>query len=1155
MKIAARRGFILLRCRFKWTLSFCICALTASADEPSDAVDYVQDIKPILARRCYSCHGALKQKNELRLDTAALVIKGGSGGPAIVPGKSGESLLVEAITGTEGAKLMPPEGEPLTPEQIAKLRAWIDQGAKAPVEKTPEDPSQHWSYQAPVRAPLPAVRDPAWAQNPIDAFVAAEHERRGLAPSPLAAKPIMLRRVYLDLVGLPPTRAEMQAFLADESPDAYQKVVNRLLDSPHYGERWGRHWMDVWRYSDWDGYGAEVRESQPHIWRWRDWIIESLNADKPYDRMIVEMLAGDEVAPDDPATVRATGFLVRNWYKFNRNVWLDFTVEHTAKAFLGTTLNCARCHDHMYDPIAQQDYYKFRAFFEAHDIRADRVPGQPDITKDGLARVFDANAGAPTFLFTRGDEKQPDKDHPLLAALPGIFARTELKIDAVPLPPAAFYPGSRGVIQEELLALARGEVEKSQAAQKEAGSKLAAAKQKLAEFAAGKTPDPAAKTPAANVFLADDFSAPKPEVWTTGPGQWEYKDGRLLQKDPRDAITQLLSVKPHPANFVARFKFKTTGGDVYKSVGLNFDAVEDRDFVGVYLSATGKLQVFQRVAGQDNYPADGIRDFPVELNRDYVLQVAVRGPLVNVSVDGKLQFVYKLPGERRKEGRFAVWTYDATAEFLNATVEEMPSSYAMYEKVGDAPVPANDADLAGAVKLAEAAQLLAEKTLKTAEAALVWTDARVVADRANYATQPATDSKELSLIAGGAERRHTLRLAEQNLLVAEQKLASARTLPNPDDEKTKKAITDADAALAAATKARDGAHEVLEQPLENYTRFGPVYPVASTGRRLALARWIADRNNPLTARVAINHIWMRHFGSPLVPTVFDFGLNGKPPTHPALLDWLAVELMSPISPPFAGEGATGWGHPPDVPPAKDRDGAWRMKHIHRLIVTSNAYRQQSSIAAANEPNRAIDPDNIALWRMNVRRMEAEIIRDSTLHVAGQLDKSMAGPDLDENSGMTVPRRSVYFRNSKEKKMTFLDLFDRPNVVECYRRSESVVPQQALAMANSPLSLAQARLLAKSLSAEVGVEPQPDVQQKFITAAFEQVLARLPATSERAECEKFLADQAKRFTDPKSLTQFTTGTPSSIAASADPHQRARENLVHVLLNHNDFLTIR
>jgi hypothetical protein len=193
--------------------------------------------------------------------------------------------------------------------------------------------------------------------------------------------------------------------------------------------------------------------------------------------------------------------------------------------------------------------------------------------------------------------------------------------------------------------------------------------------------------------------------------------------------------------------------------------------------------------------------------------------------------------------------------------------------------------------------------------------------------------------------------------------------------------------------------------------------------------------------------------------------------------------------------------------------------------------------------------------MNVRRMEAEIIRDSTLAVASRLDKTMGGPELDENSGMTVARRSVYFRNTKEKKMTFLDLFDRPNVVECYRRSESVVPQQALAMANSPLSLAQARLLAEALSTESGPASDPATVQRFIATAFEQVLCRPPSAAELAECEQFLIDQARRFADPASLTQFTTGAAAPVPAATDPHQRARENLVHVLLNHNDFLTIR
>jgi hypothetical protein len=813
----------------------------------------------------------------------------------------------------------------------------------------------------------------------------------------------------------------------------------------------------------------------------------------------------------------------------------------------------------MYDPISQHDYYRFRAFFEPHDIRTDRVPGQPDTTKDGVVHVYDANAAAPTFLFTRGDEKNPDKEHPLTAGLPAVLARVDLKLDSIPLPPTAYYPGFRPQAQREALTQAQSDVEKSQIALKDAVATVDAAKKKLADAAAAKNGAPSQPAPAAAPVLVDDFSAPHPELWNTGPGDWEYKDGRLLQKDPRDVITRLLSVKPHPTDFVARFKFKTTGGKVFKSVGMSFDAVEDHDFWSAYLSGTGKLSVFQRAAGRDVYFDNGLRDYPVELNRDYELQVAVRGTLINVSVNGKLEFVFKITAERSKEGHIALWTFDATAEFLQARVEELPAGYLMYEKIGDVPAPPNEAELSIAINQAEGAKALAEKTLVAAAAALTWTQARITADQANYATPPAANSKDLSLIAGGAERQHALRLAEQNVLAAEQKLAAARALPNPADDKSKKALADAEAASAAAIKARDAALEVVAQPLEAYTRFGPVYPNTTTGRRLALARWIADRQNPLTARVAINHLWMRHFAAPLVPTVFDFGLNGKPPTHPALLDWLAVELMEPITPPLSNGQVGGVADNSEFgvrnAESKNTGGPWRMKHIHRLIVTSSTYRQQSALGETGQANRSIDPDNVGLWRMNVRRMEAEIIRDSTLYVAGKLDITMAGPELDENSGMTAPRRSVYFRNSKEKKMTFLDLFDRPNVVECYRRSESVVPQQALAMANSPLSLAQARLLAKTLAAEAGPEPSPETNDKFIVIAFEQVLCRPPSEAERDQCRAFLVEQAARFADPKSLTQFTSGAPSTVPAATDPHQRARENLVHVLLNHNDFLTVR
>lgn len=903
-----------VRSMLAWSLLFWIPVEAIASNE----IDYARDIKPVLSRRCYSCHGSLKQENDLRLDTVDFMKSGGATGPVLVAGDAGQSRILSAIQGTEGVSRMPPEGEPLSPEQIDLIKRWIENGALAPHDEPQKDPAQHWAYQLPVRAPLPTGIDPAWSENVIDAFIAAGHQQHRLTASPMAPKHVLLRRVYLDLIGLPPTREQMNAFLADDSPEAWERVVDQLLTSPQYGERWGRHWMDVWRYSDWDGYGQEVRESKPHIWRWRDWIIESLNADKGYDQMLQEMLAGDEIAPDDPQVRRATGYLVRNWFSFNRNVWLDATIEHTAKAFLGTTLNCARCHDHMYDPLAQKEYYQFRAFFEAHDVRTDRVVGQPDIGKDGLVHVYDGRHDAQTYLFRRGNEKEFDKEQPLPASLPAIFGKTDLKIEPVPLPATSYYPGLRPFQQLEASQQSQAAFDGAQNALTAAREKLAAVKQELAQ---------------------------KPE------------DPTLAQQA---GIEQLR------------------------------------------------------------------------------LQSAERGAA-------------------------------------------------------------------------------------TALSNLLWTQARIQADRANYGTPPSENREDLTRIAALAERDYNLRLAEQNVTDAELKLAEAKK-----DPANSNAITTAETALATALKGRETAIEALKQPPTVYTRFGPVYPVTSTGRRLALARWIASQNNPLTARVAINHMWLRHFGQPLVPTVFDFGLNGKAPTNPELLDWLAVELM---------------------------ENGWRMKAIHKRIVMSRTYRQQSVVLPTTEQNRSIDPDNHYLWRANPRRMEAEVVRDATLLVSGRLDLTSGGPELDEASGMEIPRRSLYFRNSKEKKMTFLDTFDRPNVVDCYRRSESIVPQQALALANSPLSLTESRRLARKLSEEVATYPNDAQAQAFVTTAFERILNRQPAQVELDECVNFLATQTETLRGQATLSKFSGGTASAFPPSDQPDQRVRENLVHVLLNHNDFITIR
>ena len=919
-------------------------------------VDFVRDVRPILRSRCATCHNEAEPGGGLRLDAAGDVMKGGDNGPAILQGNSGESRLIQAVMQTGDLQMPPPdEAKPLEEAQIAILRRWIDQGAIVP-----DNESQviHWAFQKPVR---PVVA-PGWAEesspaqtskiNPIDAFIAQRHYQQHLNALPDAPKHVQLRRVYLDLIGLPPTPEQLQAFLNDGSANAWEKVVDELLASPHYGERWGRHWMDVWRYSDWDGYGTEVRESKPHIWRWRDWIIESLNDDKPYDRMIMEMLAADEIAPNDAPAIRATGYLVRNWYVFNRNTWIDNTVEHTGKAFMGLTFNCARCHDHMYDPISQSEYYQFRAFFEPHDIRTDRLPGQSDVSKDGLVRAFDANAGASTLLFIRGDEKNPLKDKPMSPRVPAALGPSDLAIQPVELPPTAYYPGLQGFVAAETLSSAEAEVQTSSAA-------LAMAQQ----------------------------------------------------------------------------------------------AVE---------TARSQLLAFRQV------------------------------------------------------------TADATAEVRSL---EITNSAVLSE-----------ADLSAAVQLAESAGKLTEKKMTVASATLDFARARIAADQANYAQPPAANSKDLSLAAGKAERTLTVHQEELNLLTAEQTLLIAKAaLPangSQVDEPKQKAIADAEAAVTAARTAIETAQKAAAEPVEAYTRVTAVYPTTSTGRRSALARWIANRGNPLTARVAINHIWLRHFHQPLVPTVFDFGMNGKPPVHPELLDWLACELM---------------------------ENGWKMKPLHRLMVSSNAYRRASSPSvedrAVASGNASLDPENRQLWRQNSYRMEAEVVRDATLHVAGQLDKSMSGPDLDPNTGLTVGRRSVYFRTSKEKKMKFLSAFDSPNPVECYQRAESISPQQSLAMSNSPLTLAQSRNVAAKLSEQVAAMPKEDAALQFVTLAFRQILNREPSAAEVTECISFLQQQSDQFSAAGSLTAFSGGTDNLIKPSADAAQRSRENLVHVLFNHNDFVTIR
>jgi mono/diheme cytochrome c family protein len=358
-------------------------ALPPAATQP---VSFIKDIQPIFTNSCYECHGPEKQKAGLRLDQKEAALKGGDTGPLLVPGKSAESLIIQAVAGTrDDIARMPKKKDPLTDEQIGLLRAWIDQGADWPetaiASSTRKDPSKHWAFKAPSRPPLPKTSETRWSRNEIDKFVFARLEKEGLKPSPEADKITLLRRLSLDLIGLPPTIAEVDTFLADKSKDAYEKQVDRLLASPHYGERWGRVWLDAARYADSDGFEKDKPRS---VWFYRDWVINALNKDEPYDQFVIDQLAGDELPNATQDQIVATGFLRNSMIneeggvdpeQFRMDAMFD-RMDCVGKSVLGLTIQCAQCHDHKYDPLKQEEYYRLFACLN-NDNEAQRVVYSP----------------------------------------------------------------------------------------------------------------------------------------------------------------------------------------------------------------------------------------------------------------------------------------------------------------------------------------------------------------------------------------------------------------------------------------------------------------------------------------------------------------------------------------------------------------------------------------------------------------------------------------------------------------------------------------------------------------------------------------------------------------------------------------------------------
>lgn len=1113
---------------------------------------YQSHIQPVLKERCYACHGGLKQEAGLRVDTGALLRKGGASGAVIDLADADKSQLLERLTATEDGYRMPPDGKPLSVEEVDAFRRWISAGAISPDNEKPEpDPSQHWAFQKPERPTVPDSGDDNWSRNALDQLIRQQHQAQGLQQAQDATPEHRLRRVYLDLTGLPPTIAEVEKFVADPSPAHYSQIVEELLASPHYGERWARHWMDIWRYSDWYGRRQQndVRNSAPQIWRWREWIVDSLNSDKSYARMIQEMLAADEVAATDDSAWPATGYLIRNYYSLNPNEWMRHNVEYTGKAFLGLTFNCAHCHDHKYDPISHDDYFRMRAFFEPIGIRQDRVVGGPEppafevykyggsrkVVREGMVRVFDESPEAPTWFYTGGDERNRVEDRGSIA--PGVPEFLDVpfpEITTMDLPLEGWYPGARPSLQQALIAEHAAEVDAAQKALEAAQHPTQETLQLAAEVQATEAEYQAALQQALAAGEQGALAGQQSLLLDGGSGR------RILQHE-------LLPLSDIPEGAALQFTLS-----ILNDGHFNFQLAKDnsKHLTALYVGfKNGQIKAYQPggfvefvagtySAGQPQVmhvtlvlkPADDVAVLRISTVPDAAdqplladVEIALNGwnPAVHphqpitldchagtrVLVDdvqadfGSHNWKWSFEAPDFSDGRDVAGVQGWTAH-----PQSSGSSLSLVSSVGgcQSATPAHTKLLAAKAALRAGSEVL--QTAKLRHAAAVQNaaslQATIAADNAVRDSAPAETIQQLSQQAVAAQRQARLLDAEWQVANSQQQLDQLRGLPEADQKRAEK-IQAAEKQLTAAEQTWKTVQEQLANATEStdYQRLSPVTSRQSTGRRSALAAWITHPDNPLTPRVAINHIWMRHFREPLVASVFDFGRNGKQPTHPELLDWLAVELVQ---------------------------HNWSMKHIHRLIVTSRTYQMTTS-AQGLEASAAIDQENRFLWRMNSRRMEAEAVRDSLLAIAGLLDSTVGGEVRPNTEAMTTYRRSLYYEVYPESggNNALAEVFDAPDPGDCFRRTSTVVPQQALALSNSQL----VHTAAKATS-DVILQIAKEDNTLFVQHAFWRVLARQPEPREQAAAQRF-------------LKQPVHGSD----------QAARESLVRVLFNHNDFITIR
>ena len=977
----------------------------------------------LLADRCVKCHNAKQSAGGLRLDSLEGLSIGGASGAAVLPRNSAGSNLYKRITATNGALRMPLAGAPLPPDRISVIKEWIDSGAdglSAPVSRvqTTDAVEKHWAYRPPVRPAVPAVPGPV--HNPIDNFLLARLAKEGMKFSPPASKEKLLRRVTLDITGLPPTLEEIDSFLKDSRPDAYERVVDRLLASPAYGERWARPWLDYARYADTNGYEADFRRT---MWKFRDWVIDSLNKDMPFDRFTIEQLAGDLLPNATVDQKIATGFHRNTMLNEEGGVDKDEShfevlvdrVNTTATVWLGSTIGCSQCHNHKYDPFTQKEYYQLMAFFS-----------------NGAKKAI-ANGG------TSSKYEEPILELPTPAQGEARIA-LKARIEAL----------------ESKLKTSTPALEQEQA---EWEKRVLAAR--------------------------GDWSAIRPSVLSASG------DTKLLGQ--QDGSITASGENPRRQTYVIE-----GSAGVEQMTGLRIEALPDRS-----LPRGGP--------GRDTYGNFVLTRLTIEVEDGNGWRSV---PFRRVQADdGKVQ------DKRSKH----LWTIDASRED-----ERVPRQLVV--------------TFAPAVRVPESARIRVN---------LVHDSDLIGQSIGKLRLSVTAADNPLWIVQARAKYRSTLessaRDAQATRELAEFYRSIAPSLANDRDElkQLKKDLKDLNITTALILGEEPGAGRPSDfvRIRGAFSAKGDrVYagvpavlgslPSGEPSNRLTLARWLVERSNPLTARVAVNRLWEQYFGRGIVETSEDFGSQGQPPTHPELLDWLAVEFM---------------------------EGGWQMKRLHRLIVTSTAYRQTSSVTSELLKR---DPYNRLMSRGPRHRLEAEMIRDVTLAASGLLTQKIGGPSVfppqppgvwdlpynddswEESNGPDRYRRGLYTFVRRSAPYPAMVNFDATSRESCtIRRTRTNTPLQALTTLNDAGFFEAAQALASRM-----LKHQAATDSERIDYGFRLCTGREAKRSEIERIAAWLKGERVYFST--HVAEASRVTPNAVDSS---EQAAWTMLANVLLNMDETLT--